>query len=1262
MLKSRVLLPAFASAVVLESALETFAHGSPVRWWVAGVAAVYGGVTALCWRRTSWQARTISSLLMLAGMLAVTAWLPGGIEKGVRLFGLTTSTLLTWTAAIGVALGAVTLAAHTRWSRLITAAIYGLGVYGAVAFIHGAVTGVPMSALLSGASLWRPLPIALQGSVVGGLIVLPMALLFTAARAGLRRPREGGAAWALQQAAALAAALAIVIAPLPLRRSGTQSVAAERRASPAATSVTNLPNNELALSLRALQVREEEGPRDRWDPAYVVEQVGGDAQALTEWVREHTHLVPYRGALRGATGVLLDRQGNSLDRSLLLAKLLTAAGHTVRLARRSLTANQAAALLRSVVPNRANTAADVTAVEHRLETVALEHRLPGSGIEAMIRGQASAMQESLAMLDRTVNDQTPRLLAAVSTRHDARSAREDEVSAALREHWWVQVRDAETWRDLDLLMSDAAPAQGEQQPEATYQVDQLDASLFHQISVRVVAEQLSNGIATTRPLLEHVVIPARVIGQPIVLQFWPTDWPAEFRLDVGDAVDGFINTALARHRWAVMLTVAGEPVAHAIINDQGNPETPSGNPFGGLGSAMSRMYEPPSPSGTQQLTAAWIEYEVRTPGSSPRTTRRAVFDLIGESSRTTTPIQAGPSTDPMRLVRSLSLMTRTEILPLAAQPTADFVAHLAAESLVKNRGVLETLAAEPAAAASPDLNALLEKAAPVVTPLYSLAVARLEWSSVGSHLYLDRPSILTRHRFPAVAGNDVVLRDVTDIVANEIAVDVDVADPIAVRIQQGVVDTNLEALLQIGSSPGLNTATAFATSREWMTLTPQNRSDISSLQLSADVKHRIARELDEGRVIVAPRHPVELNSQSYTGWWRIDPRSGDTLGVAANGWGQSLTERSVMMHPVLEMAKTFTFEYAFCQAVPQALNLALPFFKQHRDVLPWVDWLGPIDPRKDAQQLYQANRRECMLGAMIMTGITATLPLVLTVIRSRQALRFCQVLCFAAGTLITTPTGAVAIEQLKLGDAVLARDPETGRQGYKTVTQVFASVNRPMVAVTVRNGGAIQSTLRVTPEHPFWAHHHGWLRADELEPGHRLSTSNHDVVEVVSTSATARGSVFNLAVDDFHTFFAGPERIWVHNNNCIPQRVLTRINLANGPTRFTPVRASGEPVSAGFEHVLQGHFGRAAGNNRSVFSVSPDQLRNVLQSGHVISAPVTTVPMHSGTAYVRTVDVTAVLAPGQSLGVSSLNRGGGLTNVLRVFTDEGGNLISAFPW
>ena len=39
-------------------------------------------------------------------------------------------------------------------------------------------------------------------------------------------------------------------------------------------------------------------------------------------VRSHTVWVPYRGLLRGATGVLMDRRGDSLDRAELLAMRL----------------------------------------------------------------------------------------------------------------------------------------------------------------------------------------------------------------------------------------------------------------------------------------------------------------------------------------------------------------------------------------------------------------------------------------------------------------------------------------------------------------------------------------------------------------------------------------------------------------------------------------------------------------------------------------------------------------------------------------------------------------------------------------------------------------------------------------------------------------------------------------------------------------------------------------------------------------------------
>jgi hypothetical protein len=69
----------------------------------------------------------------------------------------------------------------------------------------------------------------------------------------------------------------------------------------------------------------ERAPRDRRDPSYVAEVLGRDPIAHLDWVRSHTAWVPYRGVLRGPVGVLLDRQGNSLDRTLLLAAQLTRA-------------------------------------------------------------------------------------------------------------------------------------------------------------------------------------------------------------------------------------------------------------------------------------------------------------------------------------------------------------------------------------------------------------------------------------------------------------------------------------------------------------------------------------------------------------------------------------------------------------------------------------------------------------------------------------------------------------------------------------------------------------------------------------------------------------------------------------------------------------------------------------------------------------------------------------------------------------------------
>ena len=120
----------------------------------------------------------------------------------------------------------------------------------------------------------------------------------------------------------------------------------------------------------------------------------------------------------------------------------------------------------------------------------------------------------------------------------------------------------------------------------------------------------------------------------------------------------------------------------------------------------------------------------------------------------------------------------------------------------------------------------------------------------------------------------------------------------------------------------------------------------------------------------------------------------------------------------------------------------------------------------------------------------------------------------------------------------------------------------------------------------------------------------------------------------------------------VPGRVQSRINVAEGVTDTTPLRETGKPVSAGFTHVVEGHFNREPANNRSVFTVTPAELSNILQTKEVVSSPAT----YSGKGvYERTVDV------GYPIGVTSLNEGGVATSSMRVYTDRAGNLITAYP-
>jgi hypothetical protein len=130
------------------------------------------------------------------------------------------------------------------------------------------------------------------------------------------------------------------------------------------------------------------------------------------------------------------------------------------------------------------------------------------------------------------------------------------------------------------------------------------------------------------------------------------------------------------------------------------------------------------------------------------------------------------------------------------------------------------------------------------------------------------------------------------------------------------------------------------------------------------------------------------------------------------------------------------------------------------------------------------------------------------------------------------------IEDVEVGDQVLATDPETGRTGLRTVTRLIVTEDdKHFNELSVATPDGIEK-LTATYEHPFWSPSALlWVEARDLKPGMTLLTDEGDTVIVTGNRAfTRHARTYNLTVDDLHTYYvlAGETPILVHNSDgCI---------------------------------------------------------------------------------------------------------------------------------
>ena len=136
--------------------------------------------------------------------------------------------------------------------------------------------------------------------------------------------------------------------------------------------------------------------------------------------------------------------------------------------------------------------------------------------------------------------------------------------------------------------------------------------------------------------------------------------------------------------------------------------------------------------------------------------------------------------------------------------------------------------------------------------------------------------------------------------------------------------------------------------------------------------------------------------------------------------------------------------------------------------------------------------------------------------------------CFVAGTEVLLADGtSKAIEDVVIGDLVLAADPETGETYAKPVVDTYVHEDVETWEVETSSG-----TVTSTAEHPFWVDGRGWTPVRELQPGDKLLDAEGVRVELVSVRSTGgTAAVHNLNVEHLHNYHvrAGESCVLVHN-------------------------------------------------------------------------------------------------------------------------------------
>lgn len=628
----------------------------------------------------------------------------------------------------------------------------------------------------------------------------------------------------------------------------------------------------------------------QFHPASLQAELGRDPEVLLAWVRDQTRWLDYEGSLRGASGVLMDRMGSSLDRSLLLAALLEAAGHPVQLAGAPLDDNALGRL-------RASFGAEREAIEPPTDISADQIRTQARQFDVDTRELGQELEQRLEQWHALREQMAAATLRQARALEPALDGQAPAPASGERLHWWVQVDSRTGWRDLDPALPELPIGQTLLGPAThTTQVDDLDPNQFHRLTVRIVAKQWAQGRLREHTALTHEIKGSTLNHQQLSIDLVPPALP-----DLDQLLQS-VPTELPRQvseadEWLPVLHIGQEPVSDLLILADGSVRPvdrtaheralrDATSVLGGL-SLSGRQEEPAAAS--PELVAVLVVFELAAPGQAPVTIRRELMDMIGPAARSQGRV-AIEWDEHKRQARAVAMLSGLQVQGQASWLNEEFTAWQRYGALIDNR--LAGLAVLDAQAH--DRFELMGKALLTRSTLNEelLALARMRhlFSPEQPRIALTGLNLLGWTRISQLDGPLPSSREGFDILHNPVAVLAgDGGQAARTRLNQGVFETILEAWIldAQGELVGGNTARRFQQDLDrgidWVWL--RHAAELSQLEtgLPDDIHQHLSETLAAGRIVVLSNETLVLSAPS---WWDIDPVTGQTLGYGPERRGQ----------------------------------------------------------------------------------------------------------------------------------------------------------------------------------------------------------------------------------------------------------------------------------------------------------------------------------------------------------------------------------------